>query len=177
MIALGRIVYKSRIFEIEEYKPKLYNKTFARMTGFNSVAVVAILNNSRVVIERQYRPAVEEYLYEIPAGLIEKGEKPISAAVRELEEETGYFAKSVKPLFAANVAVGVSTEKMYYYLATGLQKTETGLDDDETIDVELIPIQKVLRMIRENKIKDNKTVAGLLYYMTYIKKGAMRKKK
>ena len=112
---------------------------------------------------RQYRHAVGQTIWEIPAGTMEKGETPAACARRELEEETGYRAKSMKLLFECYPTPGYSQELMRMFVARGLNPTERRLDEDEIISVEPVEIERAFRMIGSKEIRDAKTIAALSY--------------
>ncbi|MEX1996089.1 MAG: NUDIX hydrolase, partial [Nitrosopumilaceae archaeon] len=110
------------------------------------------------------------YVLEIPAGTLEKGEKPRKCAFRELKEETGYEAKSMTSLIKYYPSIGYNTELIHCFVASGLKKSsKLKLDADEIISVVKIDFKKVLRMILSGKIVDSKTICAVLTY-------AMKKK-
>ena len=127
-----------------------------------AVAAVALTNDDRVIMVRQYRYACDQVVLELPAGKIEKGEKdPEAAMIRELKEETGYTAGHVQYLGCINPSVAYSEEVIHLYLMTGLTPGQQALDDDEALDVEMIPFEEAYKMAAEGKLPDAKTVAGL----------------
>ncbi|MDA4116377.1 MAG: NUDIX hydrolase [Thaumarchaeota archaeon] len=128
-----------------------------------SVAVVPLLDDGRLVLIRQFRLAAGGVIWEIPAGHIERGEEPEACARRELEEETGYRAGKVESLFEAYLSPGSSTELMRFFLATGLEKREQRTEEDEMISVEPLEVEKVVRMIASNEIRDAKSIAAVAY--------------
>lgn len=128
-----------------------------------SVAVVPLLDDGRVVLIRQFRLAAGGVIWEVPAGHIERGDDPEACARRELEEETGYRAGKVERLFEAYLSPGSSTELMRFFLATGLEKAEQRTEEDEMISVEPVGVEKVLRMIASNEIRDAKSIAAIAY--------------
>jgi ADP-ribose pyrophosphatase len=128
-----------------------------------SVAVVPLLDDGKVVLIRQFRLAAGGVIWEVPAGHIERGEDPEACARRELEEETGYRAGKVERLFEAYLSPGSSTELMRFFLATGLEKAEQRTEEDEVISVEPVGVEKVLRMISSNEIRDAKSIAVISY--------------
>ena len=127
-----------------------------------AVSIVAILSSDEVVLINQYRHTTGEVLVEIPAGTLEKNEDPIDAALRELEEETGYSAKRLVLRATYYTTPGFSNELMYLYEARELTLAKQRLDDDETIEVFVTSRDQALRMIREGHIRDAKTIVGLL---------------
>lgn len=132
-----------------------------------AVAVIPFLPDGRIVLVKQYRYALQTDLLEIPAGTLEKGEKPLDCALRELKEETGYEANILNRIMSCYVAPGYSNELIHFYVASELRKADSRMELDEAITVERIKLEQVLKMIRENIIVDAKTVAGILVYLTY----------
>jgi ADP-ribose pyrophosphatase len=114
-----------------------------------------------VVIIKQYRYSVDEVLYELPAGRIEKNEDPLPAAVRELTEETGYVAKNWRELARIYTAPGFCNELLYMYEATDVTFTAQALDDDEEVEVIVMSLTDAWQLVLDGKIRDAKTVAGL----------------
>ena len=127
-----------------------------------AVSIVAILSSDEVVLINQYRHATGEVIVEIPAGTLEKDEDPIDAARRELEEETGYSAKRLELRATYYTTPGFSNELMYLYEASELTLSKQSLDDDESIEVSVTHRDRALRMIQEGRIRDAKTIVGLL---------------
>lgn len=135
-----------------------------------AVCIVPIMEDGTVLLVRQFRLAAGAALLEIPAGTREEGEEAADCAARELEEETGYRAGSLQPLFSAYLAPGYSTELIHAYLATDLTKTQAHTDADET--VELIPIaaDDIERKILSGEIQDSKTISAILVALHQWKK-------
>ena len=123
--------------------------------------IIPLLEDNHVVLVRQYRYAVGKELLEIPAGTCDVGESPEDCAKRELQEETGYTCDDLEKVLECYVAPGYSTEKIYFYLARGLQKAERDPDDDERISVEQISISEALSKVRTGEICDAKTICAL----------------
>lgn len=127
-----------------------------------SVCMVPIDEQGNVLMVRQFRKPVEGELLEVPAGGMEPGEDPQAAALRELQEEIGFTAGTLRQLAAFWVTPGWSTEYMYVYLATGLRPASLSPDYDENITVERVPMGQVPEMIQKGQIKDGKSIAALL---------------
>lgn len=127
-----------------------------------AVAIVPMLDPETVVLVRQYRQAVGERLLEVPAGTIEEGEDPEDCAAREIEEEIGYAAGRMTPMFRQYLAPGYSSEVLHTYLAEDLRPVEARPDDDEEIEIVTVPVRDVVRMILEGAIRDAKSIAALL---------------
>ncbi len=114
-----------------------------------------------IVLIKQYRYSVDELLYELPAGRIEKDEEPMPAAKRELTEETGYSAKNWRELSRVYTAPGFCNEMLYMYEATDVTLSEQSLDDDEEAEVIVMSLKDAWQLVLDGKIRDAKTVAGL----------------
>ena len=128
------------------------------------VCILAIIDN-KVIMERQYRYAYDEVLYELPAGKLEKDENPKEAAAREFEEETGYKANKLIDYGMMYPTCGYSSEIIYLYVAQDIVKSQRHLDEDEVIELEYIELDKVIEMIKSNQIKDAKTIILLTKYL------------
>ena len=139
---------------------------------FGRSVVILPIKDGSVFIIRQYRPAVGGWIYELPAGTLEEGEDPMECAKRELIEEIGYEAGNLKLLFKMYLSPGYSNEYMYSYLATELKYVGERPEYGEEISIVKKRFDEVVDMIREGLIEDAKTIATLLYYMTfYLRSG------
>jgi len=127
-----------------------------------AVAIVPFLDDDTIVMVRQYRRAVDEILLELPAGTLEQGEPSQECARRELEEETGYKAATFKRLFEQYLAPGYSSEKLIVFEARGLTSGDQHPDEDESLEIVLVPVAEVYDCIARGDIKDAKSIAGLL---------------
>ena len=132
-------------------------------------AVVAIDENNRIIMEKQFRYALNDYLLEIPAGKLDAGEDPLVCAKRELEEETGIIASEWISLGTIATSPGFCNEVIHLYVAKGLSKGEIHWDEDEYVEVERYTFDELLQRISEEKIKDSKTLSALLLAMPYLK--------
>lgn len=140
-----------------------------------SVVILAIdrsksKKNPWIVIERQYRHAANQFLWELPAGKLEAGEDPLAGAKRELEEETGYKAKKWKPLVEYYASPGFLGESMKVYLAEGLIPGDAHPEEDEQIELRLVKLSEVLKMIEKGAILDGKTLTSVLLYARLLAK-------
>ena len=133
-------------------------------------AILCVTENDEILLERQFRYAYYDVIYEIPAGKLEYGENPYDAAMREFEEETGNKAKELIHLTDIYPTCGYSSEIIYLYLAKNYTKTKKNLDEDEIIETELIKMDKVLEMIENGQIRDAKTICALFTYLIKYKK-------
>ena len=132
-------------------------------------AVVAIDEDNRIIMEKQFRYALNDYLLEIPAGKLDASEDPLVCAKRELEEETGIIASEWISLGTIATSPGFCNEVIHLYVAKGLSKGEIHWDEDEYVEVERYTFDELLQRISEEKIKDSKTLSALLLAMPYLK--------
>lgn len=121
-------------------------------------------NEPRVLLERQYRYAARDYLWEIPAGRIDDNEKPLAAARRELLEETGYRARSWRKALYFYPSPGFLDETMTVFLAKGLTAGDARPEEDERIECELVKLNRAMGMVLSGEIRDGKTIAALLWF-------------
>ena len=131
-----------------------------------SVVVLAVDGPSsapRVLLEKQYRHAAGRFLWELPAGRVDEGENLLQAAKRELLEETGYSARRWRRILHFWASPGFVAETMSLYLASGLQAGAAQPEDDEVIEIELLPLKKAVAMVFKGTIQDAKTIAGVLW--------------
>jgi len=134
-----------------------------------SSGIIPIKEN-KVVLIKQYRHAIGDYIWEIPAGTFDPEETPIACAKRELIEEAGYSANIWKKLGEIIPVPGYSDERMHVFLATDLTPAEQKLDSDELLDVHEIEIDEVMEMISTGKIYDCKTISGLFMAANWLKR-------
>ncbi|MDP1638860.1 MAG: NUDIX hydrolase [Candidatus Nitrotoga sp.] len=128
-----------------------------------AVAVLAILDNGDLLMERQFRYAPQREFIELPAGKIEHGEDILLTAQRELLEETGYIASQWTHLTTAWPCIGFADERMEYFLARGLTYKGRQLDDGEFLEVFELSLSDALDWIRQGKINDSKTMVGIFW--------------
>jgi len=133
-----------------------------------AAAVIARDPNGMVLLIRQYRLPVRQSLWELPAGRLGAGERPLSAAKRELAEETGYRARAWRKLFVFYPSPGFCDERMTVYLAEGLTEGQPHPEPYELIRTRWVAWDEALRMVTRGRIKDAKTIAGLLYADTVL---------
>lgn len=128
-----------------------------------AVAILALNDRDEVLMERQYRTALDEIIWEIPAGKVDPQEDRLAAARRELEEETGFACDDLDHLGDVVLAAGYSDEKISIYLARELSQGEERPDADEFLQWQFLPRVQVMDMIRDNRIQDSKTICALFY--------------
>lgn len=132
-----------------------------------AVAIVAVTNDNKILLVRQYRKAVEKVLIEIPAGKLEKGEAPYDCAERELIEETGFRAHQLKEVMEIITSPGFCNERIHLFVASDLTADFLENDEDEFIDLITLDLDEALEKIVTGEIVDSKTIIGLLYYKMY----------
>ena len=162
------LIHKGVIIDYYQDTMKIPNGTTAKWDFINhkgAAAVVAVKDDGRLLMVRQYRNALERETLEIPAGGLNGADEPTDiAAARELEEETGYTAGKMELLISLYTTVAFCYEKIDVYVATDLKKGHQHLDDDEFLNVESHDIEELIQMIYDCKIQDGKTISALLAY-------------
>ena len=136
-------------------------------------AIVPFLSDPRgddpqILLIKQYRYAVDGYLYEVPAGRLEPGELPADCARRELREETGCEAEAITPLLSLYTTPGFTDELIHLFVATGITRGTKRTEADEFLTVETMSLSRALEMIRAGEIRDAKTVVTLLYAAGFV---------
>ena len=132
-----------------------------------AVVMLPLLDDGRIALIRNHRFAVDERLVELPAGTLDSGEDPRDAAHRELAEETGFRARSMELLITFYTSPGILDERMWLFVATGLTPGPTKLESGEDILPLVVTWDEALAMARDGRIRDVKTLAGLLYYEAF----------
>jgi ADP-ribose pyrophosphatase len=167
-IVSSRTVYRGPVFwvtsdDVEEPGGIRARRDLIHHSG--SVVVLAVESAAppRVLLERQYRHAAGDYLWELPAGRIDPGEPELAAAKRELLEETGYTAKRWRRILRFYASPGFVAETMSVYLASGLQAGTAEPEDDEKIAIHLVPLPKAVHMVMRGVIRDAKTISSVLW--------------
>lgn len=161
----SEIVYEGPIFKIRKHKVNTVAGVSERdVLEHNGGAVmIAVTDDGKIVMERQFRKPLEKEILELPAGKIDSGEEPIDAAIRELAEETGYRAKEVKHLLTYAPTCGYSNEYLHIFFFTGLVPGENNLDATESLDLIECELSEIMEAIMTNEIVDGKTIIGILF--------------
>jgi len=133
-------------------------------------AVMGLVDGKLLVVD-QYRKPMDKFQIEIPAGKLDAGEDPMTAAARELEEETGYRAKELKLVSSFYTSPGFADEKLYLYFADQLEAGEQHLDEDEDLRVEAITMEQADAYIAEGRISDAKTILAVYAWKLYLNTG------
>jgi ADP-ribose pyrophosphatase len=168
----SEVVYEGPLFRVVKDQVREPSGKEARrdVVRHNGSVVILAVDDSRsksdplIVVERQYRHAAGAFLWEIPAGKMDAGEKRLAAAKRELLEETGYKAKKWSPLLRYYASPGFLGEWMQIFLAEGLVPGDATPEDDEDIEMDLVPLSELLRLIDAGKILDGKTLIAVQWY-------------
>jgi ADP-ribose pyrophosphatase len=157
-------IFRGRVFDVTVDTILEHDTTYKREVVHHpgSAVIVPAFPDGTVALVRQYRHPAVRYLLEIPAGTLNRGERPEEGAARELEEELGFVAGKLQKLSEFFVSPGFCEEKMWLYLATEMVATEQRLEDDELLDVVRLPLRQALEMISDGEIEDAKTIIGLM---------------
>jgi ADP-ribose pyrophosphatase len=150
-----------KIFKVKIGK-KEYENNLLKFS--KTVGILPLISKNKIVLVSQYRFPVKKEIWEIPAGKLDRGEKPEIGAKRELKEETGYEAKEWKKIGEFYLSPGYSTEYMYLFVAKGLKQGEQSLDEGEMIKkVKIFSKKEILKMIKNRKLVDAKTILALFF--------------
>ena len=165
----SKVVYRGPVFwvstdQVQEPGSVKVRRDLVHHSG--SIVVLAVDNSRstpRVLLERQYRHAAGDYLWELPAGRIDPGEEELKAAQRELIEETGYRATRWRRILKFYASPGFVAETMAVYLATGLQRGIAEPEEDEVIVKRMVPLPSAVKMVLKGTIRDAKTISSVLW--------------
>lgn len=163
----SRRIYDGRIVNVRIDRVELGDGHVATreiVEHSQAVAIVPVAPDGRIVMVRQYRLPVGREMLELPAGSLDSDEDPEQAAQRELQEETGFRAARIERIGGFWVAPGYCTEYIHIYLAEDLTESRLAGDEDERIEIDLIPLETALGRIDANEIDDAKSICGLLQY-------------
>ncbi len=173
------VVYQGPLFRVTKDKilEPSGKESVRDVVRHNGSVVILAVDPSKskkdpwIVIERQFRHAANQFLWELPAGTLDPGEDPLLGAQRELEEETGYRARKWRPLIRYFASPGFLGEAMNVFLAERLVPGEARPEEDEDIDFRLVKMSEIMKLIRKGEIQDGKTLSGILLYKDRLKKG------
>ncbi|MDD5080155.1 MAG: NUDIX hydrolase [Candidatus Omnitrophica bacterium] len=161
---MERSVYKGKLLNLSQKKIKLPNGYIAYLEIVKhpgASLIIPFLDKNRIIFLRQYRPVIGSYIYELPAGTLDKGERALDCCRREIVEETGYSAAKFKRLGFIYPVPGYSTEKITIYKAEGLRKTAGNTQQDEVIRSLVFTKSRAVRLFKSGRIVDAKTIAAL----------------
>lgn len=159
-------VYSGKILSVKLSTVELPDQKYSKreiVIHDNAVAVVAT-HDDKILLVKQYRISVDKIIYEVPAGMIEHDENPKDAALRELEEETGYRAKNIEYLTEFYSTPGFCTEKLSIFYAKDLEFVGQNLDEGENLEVVEMSLEEAMSMIESGEIMDGKTISSILFY-------------
>jgi ADP-ribose pyrophosphatase len=168
----SRRVYSGPVFGVRHdrvIEPGGIRATRDVVTHRGSVVVLPVLADGRILLIRQYRYAIGQFLWELVAGRIEKGESALTAARRELLEETGYTAWRFRQLLDLLPTPGFVSEHMVIFAAAGLKKGDAHPEADERITARAFRLRELERWIQDGRLRDAKSLAGILYYARFAR--------
>jgi ADP-ribose pyrophosphatase len=171
-ILKSKVIYEGPVFGVrqdEVLEPGGVRATRVMITHPGSVVVLPVMADGRVVMIEQYRHAARQYLWELVAGRIDHGETVKQAAARELIEETGYRAKQFTEFLDVFPTPGFLEERMHILLAEGLTKGPTEPEEDEKIVSRAYTVGQLKQMMKSGRLRDGKSIAGILYWLTFVK--------
>ena len=172
----SREIYKGRVVTLTVDNAELENGHTALrevVHHHGGACILPLFADGTICMVRQFRYAMQQELWELPAGKLEKGEDPFEAAKRELGEECGLTADNYISLGQFYPTVGYDTEVIYTWVATGLHKTQMHLDADEFLTPDRVPLDKAYEMVMSGEIRDGKTIAGILKLKALIAEGKL----
>lgn len=158
-----KTVYKGRLLHFmvgNKTLPNGYRARFEIIKHPGAALIVPFLTKNRVILLRQLRPVIDSYIYELPAGTLDRNESPLSCAKREIIEETGYSAERFTKLGEIYPVPGYSTEKITIFKAEGLNKEESLPEQDEVIEHFIFGRNKIKELFRSGRIIDAKTICA-----------------
>ena len=164
-------IYEGKILNLKIETVELPDKKYSKreiVEHPNGVGIIPILDDKNMIMVKQYRKAVEKIMLEIPAGILDVNEEPRDAALRELKEETGYYANELKYMMEFYVSPGYSDEKIYLFLAKDLDKGEPMLDSEELLEHEIFSIEELVKMVNRGEIVDSKTIIAINLAQNFI---------
>ncbi len=179
LVTETRYGYKGRLLKLRVSKVKLrggQQTTREIVEHPGAVAIVPLLDAKTILVTLQYRLAATKHMVEIPAGTLETCESALSCAKRELVEETGYAARRIRKLFSCYLAPAYSTEKIHFFLASGLVRRRAKQAEDETITVRAMNLIEGVRAIERGEVQDAKTICALYYLAAHRRAGSRKRK-
>ncbi len=171
-ILKSTMVFQGKVFGVrrdEVLEPGGLRATREVITHPGSVVVLPVFPDGRILLIQQYRHATRQYLWELVAGRIDGRESIKAAAARELKEETGYTARRFSEFLDVFPTPGFLEERMHILLAEGLTEGEAEPEADEKIISHAYKADELKRMMRNGKLRDGKSIAGILYYLTFLR--------
>lgn len=164
-------IYEGKILNLKVDTVELPDKKYSKreiVEHPGGVGIITITDDNSLVLVKQYRKAVEEFLWEIPAGKLEVNEEPRETAIRELREETGYEAKKLTYITEFYTSPGYCNEKIHLFLAEDLIEVESSPDPGEFLERKIIPLDDLSKMLDRGEIMDSKTMIGINIAKGYL---------
>ena len=168
-----RILHQGRSFSFVQENVTLENGITVDLDVVRhpgAAAIVPFIKNDELVMLKQYRHAIGQHIWEVPAGTLDSGEDPLECAKREIIEETGYSGRQWEKLGEITPVPGYSDERIHIFVATDLTPDQQRLDEDEVLDVHHVSFEKALRMIETGQIQDSKTISALYFATLWLNK-------
>ncbi len=168
-----QVKHRGRVFQLVRENVTLDNGTTTDLDFIEhpgAAAIVALTDENNVVLVRQYRHALRQYIWEIPAGTLDPGEPVMDCARRELAEETGYAAAEWRQLGEITPVPGYSDERIHLFLATGLSAVTQRLDADEVLEAHCRPLTEAAAMIARGEMQDAKSICALLLAQKWLER-------
>jgi ADP-ribose pyrophosphatase len=158
-------LFSTKLFDVQEVQIEMPNKkrhNFQMVRHAESVTILPVDEKGQIWFVSQYRVGANADLVELPAGVIEKDESPLACAQREVQEEIGMAARTIQPLGSFYLAPGYCSEVNHAFLARELYSSPLAQDEDEFLDINILPIEQAYQMAQSGKIQDAKSLAALL---------------
>ncbi len=162
----SELIYKGKIIDVYKDKvvcPNGHESVREYVSHCRASCVMALTDDGKFLVEKQYRYPYDEVIFEFPAGKCDKEEDPLITAKRELEEETGYLANRIEFLGEIYPSCAYTNEIIYCYFATNLAKTSQYLDENEALEIYEYTLPEINDLIKKGEIKDAKTIACLAF--------------
>ncbi len=164
----SRRVYEGRVvnLRVDTLRTPRGEHTYEVVEHAGAVAVIVAPTPAQLVLVRQFRAPLQAYTWEVCAGGIDPGEEPAAAAVRELREETGFRARSMRPLWTAYSAPGFCTELLHFFVTDDYEPGPTDFDEGEDIETRVFALDELVDMIRADRLPDAKTQIAVMWALT-----------
>lgn len=159
-------IYDGKILKLRVDTVELVNKKYSKreiVDHQKGVGIIAFDEDNKLWMVKQYRKAIDKVTLEIPAGLVESNELPIETAKRELQEEVGFYPEKISYLFDMHASPGFTNDKLSFFLANNLVKSELEQDEDENVEASLYEIDDLYNMIENGELTDAKSIIAILY--------------
>ena len=170
----SQLIYEGKVLNLRKDRVELENgNTSYReiIQNKNACCVVAVDDNENILLVDQFRYAIGRVVTELPAGKMDDGESKEDCCRRELLEETGYIAETIEYVGKFYPSVAYLTEELYVFFAKVKRESSQNLDDDEFVNIKLVPLSKVYQQVLSGEIEDSKTQIGILKYVAMKKNG------